>query len=60
MPDFERPMRKLEEYLATTPECRAYVAGMHAGMDKARWQIAKVCAGFVIGVVIYQIAKHVL
>lgn len=60
MPDFERPFRELELDMATTPEEKAYVAGLHAGMDKARWQIAKLCVGFAIGVVIFQVAQMAL
>lgn len=36
------------------------VAGLHAGMDKARWQIAKLGVGFAIGVVIFQVAQMAL
>lgn len=41
MPDMERPLRSLELHLAKTPEEAAFLSGKHAGMDKARWQIAK-------------------
>ena len=60
MPDFERPLRSLELHAATTPEEKAYVSGMHAGIDKARWQIAKLCIGFAIGTVIYKVAQVAL
>lgn len=58
MPDFERLTRSLETDLACTPERKAYVQGMHAGMDKARWQIVRLCGGIALGVIIYQAAKH--
>ena len=60
MPDFERPLRSLELHAAVTATEKAYVAGMHAGIDKARWQIAKLCIGVAIGVVIYKVAQLAL
>jgi hypothetical protein len=58
MPDFERALRSLELHAATQPDEKAYIAGMHAGMDKARWQIVRWFAGFALGVMIYQIVRH--
>ena len=40
MPDMERTLRSLELHLATSPVKRAYIEGKHAGMDKARKEIA--------------------
>lgn len=60
MPDFERPLRRLELHAAVTAAEKAYVAGMHAGIDKARWQIAKLCVGFTFGVFIYKVAQIAL
>ena len=33
-------------------------AAWDCGMDKARWQIVRLCLGFSLGVMIYQVAKH--
>lgn len=60
MPDFERVFRRLEIEAAATPEEKAYAAGVHAGMDKARWQVARWVAFFVLGVLLYQVAQHAL
>ena len=51
-------MRSLELHSAVTAAEKAYIAGMHAGIDKARWQIVRLCAGFALGVLIYQVAKY--
>lgn len=40
MPDFERVTRSLELHLAKSPVEEAYIRGKHAGLDKARKQIA--------------------
>lgn len=40
MPDFERVTRSLELHLAQSPAEKAFVRGKHAGLDKARKQVA--------------------
>jgi|JTFP01.1.fsa_nt_gb hypothetical protein len=52
MPDMERLFRSLEDHIASTPEEKAYVRGKHDGMDKARWEIAKLVAGFFAGLLL--------
>ncbi len=39
MPDFERVTRSLELHLASTPEAKSFIAGKHAGLDRARKQM---------------------
>ncbi len=36
MPDFERVTRSLELHMAPTPEAKSFIAGKHAGLDRAR------------------------
>lgn len=60
MPDMERMLRSLSEHVASTIDEQQYTKGFHDGMDKARWQIVKLCAGIAIGTVIYQLARIAL
>lgn len=39
MPDFERLTRRLELFVAKTPEQLAFILRKHAGVDAARWQV---------------------
>lgn len=55
MPDMERLFRSLEMHLASTPEEKAYVQGRQDGMDKARWEIAKLAAGFFAGLLLVEL-----
>lgn len=57
MPDFERALRSLEHHAAATPEQNAYVAGKHAGEDKARKQVVILATGMVIMIIAYQALK---
>jgi hypothetical protein len=49
MPDMERVIRSLELHTCKTAETKEYTRGFHAGLDKARWQIARLVVGAVIG-----------
>ncbi len=49
MPDFERIFRKIELDLAPTPEAKAYVAGKHAGLDRARKEVLVVVGLIALG-----------
>jgi hypothetical protein len=53
MPDFERLFRSVELHTAATPEDAAYIRGKHDGMDTARWEIAKLAAGFFVGLLVW-------
>jgi len=57
MPDFERPLRSLEHHAAATPEQNAYVAGKHAGEDKARKQVVILATGMALMIIAYQALK---
>lgn len=57
MPDMERSFRSLALHMAKTPEQKAYLSGRHAGLDRARLQIAVLAA--VAAVVIVGISAHV-
>jgi hypothetical protein len=48
MPDMERTLRSLELDIAKTPEQKAYARGLHAGMDKARFEIVAVAIFFSV------------
>lgn len=54
MPDFERPLRSLELQAAATPEQKAYIAGRHAGEDKARRQVVILATGMGLLIIAYQ------
>lgn len=55
MSDFERVLRSLESHFAKTPEEKAYLAGYHAGLDKARWQVVGFAVGVAVGTVLYRL-----
>ncbi|WNL48464.1 hypothetical protein RKE25_22300 (plasmid) [Dyella sp. BiH032] len=42
MPSFERSLRSLAIYAASTPSQRIYRAGYHDGLDRARREVAAV------------------
>lgn len=52
MPDMERTLRSLELHIARTPEEKAYAKGVHAGMDKARFQLVAMIAVFAVVIVL--------
>lgn len=60
MPDFERPFRSLELHMASSQEEKSYVAGTHAGMDKARWQVALLCLVIALDVSLYLVVSWTL
>ncbi len=57
MPDFERPLRSLELQAAASPEQKAYIAGRHAGEDKARRQVMRLAIGGAILTIAYHLLK---
>lgn len=60
MPDMERVIRSLAVNFAKNVDEQQYLKGFHDGMDKARWQIVKVCAGIALGTFIYHVARIAL
>ena len=52
MPDFERLTRQFELDLAARPEERAFVRGLHAGLDRARWQVVLGAMVFLVAVLL--------
>lgn len=54
MSDFERLTRNLELHLAK-PEQRPYIEGYHAGLDRARWQVATIAVLVALGVVMVRL-----
>ena len=55
MPDFERIIRSLEVYLATTAEEKREIQAFHRGQDHARWEVVWVAAiiAFLVVVGVY-------
>jgi hypothetical protein len=55
MPDIERLTRQIELDYATTTERKAYIQGYHAGLDKARYEVAFIA---VVIAMLFVIAKY--